>query len=472
MSNLKVFHISIPLITLGVLLLFLLQAGHNAAGTPRFDPRAYIERGDQVEKRYDAYSKRLAKHYAALIAAMREHAPDLLGHLQPREPILHGYQILPPIVTDAHAEKHPHTGPVAYSWPWTDRLIENELREIEYSEMDLHHAVEVTSTERRTTLENLARYYRQQSRRLRNIHAHVQYNRLWQAAIASDRSGYDRQTALLSDVVERQRIIDRLNRLHGSFEISRVSADPALGIADLTASLRKREALLNRRIDRTMGQVQMPNFIKLENLDTEWIFHVPLFTDIEDREYVTAVKEIIENSWHLKDGKNRYRVELDVRHVSAEELYMDKNQPSAGQKIEIRRHLKRFPSGGAILTTGALTTHVQDYAIVLGPHPIAPQVLAHEFGHVLGFRDRYVRGYKNLGEHGFQVMEVVADHDDIMAATAHGVVRRDHFLKLRERPLQPDSHPSDELKLIRGQQFPGNVRRIPLESNQTRPADS
>ncbi len=202
---------------------------------------------------------------------------------------------------------------MAYSWPWTDRLIENELREIARSEIELRHTAKAISTEHRAVLQNLAQDYEQQSRRLRNIQAHVQYNRLWQAAIAADRSVYDRETALLSDVIERQSIIDRLNRLDGNAGITRVSVvDAPLGKAELSDSLRKREALLYRRIDQTMGQMQSPSFIRLENLDTDWIFHVPLVTDIEDREYVAAVKKIIENSWQFKDGKNNYRVALDV----------------------------------------------------------------------------------------------------------------------------------------------------------------
>ena len=468
MANLSLLPISNPLITLGVLLLLLLQPGHNAAGTPRFDPRAYLARGDQVENRYDAYSKRLAQHYAALIASVQEHAPDLLANLQPREPILHGYQILPRILPDAPAEMHDHTSPVAYSWPWTDRLIDHEMRELSRSELQLRRAAKTTSIERRDILERLALDYGQQSRRLRNIHAHVQYNRLWQAAIASDRPGYDRETALLGDIVAHQRIVGRLNRLHAGFETSRLSVDAPLGIAELTGSLRKQEALLSRRIDQAMGEVQSPFFVRSENFDGTWIIHVPLLTDIEDREYVTAVKEIVEKTWQLKDGKNSYRVELDVTHVSTDALYMEMDKPRAGQKIEIRRHLKRFPSGTAILTTGARTTHVREYAIVLGPHPIAPHVLAHEFGHILGFRDRYVRGYRNLGKHGFQVMEMVVDHGDIMAATAYGVVRPSHFLKIRDRRVPPDvatrpRTPTDQRIVI-----PINVRRTPIECNNNR----
>ena len=42
---------------------------------------------------------------------------------------------------------------------------------------------------------------------------------------------------------------------------------------------------------------------------------------------------------------------------------------------------------------------------------------AHEFGHILGFKDAYFRGYRDLGADGFEVMEVVADVDDIMGAS-------------------------------------------------------
>jgi hypothetical protein len=188
--------------------------------------------------------------------------------------------------------------------------------------------------------------------------------------------------------------------------------------------------------------------VKLENLGTEWILRVPLYTDIDNREYVAAVKEIIESAWRLNEGTNRYRVELDVTHVSTDSLYAAEERPSAGQKIGLISHLRRFPSAVAILTTGARTTHVRDYGIVLGPEPIAPRVLAHEFGHILGFRDRYVRGYTNLGEHGFQVMEVVPDLDDIMAATAHGAVQPSHFLRLGSGGTLGNTE--GKLKLISG----------------------
>ncbi len=67
---------------------------------------------------------------------------------------------------------------------------------------------------------------------------------------------------------------------------------------------------------------------------------------------------------------------------------------------------------------------------MLGPHDVAPRTLAHEFGHVLGFPDAYLRGYKDLGVDGFQVLELVPNFEDIMASPGAGSVLVRHFKAL------------------------------------------
>src|SRR5262249_46239688 len=135
-------------------------------------------------------------------------------------------------------------------------------------------------------------------------------------------------------------------------------------------------------------------------------------------------------------------VDLNIVYVSSEELYPE-GRPANGTPISILRHVARFPASGAILTTGAQTTHVQNNAIVLGPHSVTPRLLAHEFGHILGFRDGYVRGYRNLRGDGFQIMEVISDPADIMAAPLSGMVLRSHFEALLRHAAGLPQSPSE-----------------------------
>jgi hypothetical protein len=224
-------------------------------------------------------------------------------------------------------------------------------------------------------------------------------------------------------------------------------ANAPLGLAQIAGGLRKREALLAHRINGTINRMQSPPFVVTERLPHQWIFRVPIYTDIEDQDFVASVKQSIESIWQLRNGENAFRVELDISYLSTDHLYVDAEKPIKGENINILRHLGRFPSGGAILTTGALTTHVQNYAIVLGPHAIAPRVLAHEFGHILGFRDGYVRGYRNLGKNGFQIMEVISDPNDLMAAPITGVVLPTHFEMMLNRSLKPKSQIAPESEI-------------------------
>jgi hypothetical protein len=418
------------IISIGILFLFLPASGHQTPATPQFMPStpAHIRRGDWVEKHYQNYTILLRRYYESLSAALKNGAPDLLVLLRPSEPIQHGYQILPAILSDPSPERSVRGRSTGYSWPWTDSLIDREWSEIIRYEAALRRAKALQGNQSRSILQRLALDFRGLTYRQRNIHAHIQYNRFWQAAIAADRAAYDRETALQNEVLERQEILDGLRNMDAAFGRVSVSSKRFQGpLAEIGNDLRKREALLTHRINGATGRLRTPGFVTLERQANDWIFRVPLNTDIEDQAFVASVKRIIESTWQLRDGINTFRVELDISHVASDLLYGDSEKPMLGERIDIRRHLQRFPPGAAILTTGTITTHVQDYAIVLGPHAITPNVLAHEFGHILGFRDRYIRGYKDLGENGFQVMEVVADPNDIMAVPATGSVLRSHF---------------------------------------------
>jgi hypothetical protein len=400
---------------------------------------AYARRGHVVQEHYEHYNKRLETYSQLLSGALKRDAPELLLLLEAPGPLRHGYQILPRIIADASATvHHPRAEAAYYSWPWTDELIERARAEIEGAHEELNSTAELDTSAKKNVYASLAHGYQQIRQQQQNIDAHIQYNRFWQATIAGDRLYYDRETVLHNQVLQRQAILDVFHAR--AMAVSKAAIDPSLaaGLNEITTGLNEREKFLAGQIDLVVAHLSASEFVRLEQTAPGvWVAYVPVYTDIDDSDFVQSVTSQIENIWQWRDSDAEFRVKLAVSYVPVSEFYLHRDPPQAGSRLDIHEHLAVFPSGGAILTTGALTTHVQGRAIVLGPHDITPRVLAHEFGHILGFRDVYFRGYADLGEDGFQVMEVVADPDDIMGAPATGPVLRKHFDALRDTVGNP-----------------------------------
>ena len=135
---------------------------------------------------------------------------------------------------------------------------------------------------------------------------------------------------------------------------------------------------------------------------------------------MAKAKTAIEQLWQVQDGDLKYLVAIDIRKVPP--------IVEQGTRIDVRAHATRFPEDGAVLTTGAQTTHslVGRY-VALAPGDLSTRTLAHEFGHILGFRDGYIRGYRDLGERGFEILELTSVFDDIMSAPREGHVQPEHF---------------------------------------------
>lgn len=406
-----------------------------------------ISRGHLVQKHYKTYAKRVEAYYESLVGALKVNAPDLLPVLESPKPPRRGFQILPKIIA---AAKAPEPGPrpaqfAWYSWPWTDRLIDSGFMEVVFFQAELNRAALLTSAARRSIYEKLARGYPQIRAKQENIDAHIQYNDLWQTAIAANRAGYDRETSLYYAVLERQAILDALKAPNEAAVAMALAgferADYTQSLAETKGGLLERERLLARIIHGATEALSTPTFVRVEHRGPGlWILHVPFYTDIADANFVRSVKESIEKIWRVSDGDDEFRVEVDIVFVPVEQLYpAGRRPPQKGQKIDAREHIALFPPDRAVFTTGALTTHVHGRAIILGPHDLTARVLAHEFGHILGFKDSYFRGYRDLGKNGFQVMEVVAELNDIMGAPVTGRVLRRHFERVLEHVAEDKS---------------------------------
>lgn len=137
----------------------------------------------------------------------------------------------------------------------------------------------------------------------------------------------------------------------------------------------------------------------------------------------------MERIWHVEVGGG-YRLVVEIRQVDPSSLYVGGQVPEAGTHLDVAGHIARFPKDGSVLTTGGNNTYVLDRAIVLGPGYISVNSLAHETGHLLGFRDGYFRSFADLGADGYGILEVILNPRDVLTVPENGVVRKEHFLEL------------------------------------------
>ena len=167
-----------------VLITLLLHRGFEAPPTPQKTRPivSYVLRGRLVEKHFQAYRDSLDRYGASLAEVLKAEAPDLLARFEAHEPARIGYQVLPTIVADLTSDERRPLGITAYSWPWTDRLIEQEQRKIVTEKLALRRAAAMRVLGSRLLLEALVRVYGRLKDQQSLIDAHIRHNRFWQAA--------------------------------------------------------------------------------------------------------------------------------------------------------------------------------------------------------------------------------------------------------------------------------------------------
>jgi hypothetical protein len=354
---------------------------------------AYAREGDRVEQEFLSHRDRLIAFFSALRSLLDQQTPVSgvnLPTLQaqdappPSVGIRFGYGVLPRIVNNPAAAVPP-VSVFSYSWPITDGYIAGEGVKLDRAEETLRHVSIAPAEEKTKLITDLVAEYRRLLNNQRTIDQYIQYNLFWQRSIVQDRVRFDQLTKV--------------------YELMK-SDDP-----DVTKAIRE-----------VLGKPAAPSFIKVDRSAAPGriVVRVPVYTDIEDQEFLSKAKSAIEDLWQAREGDTLYRVEID--------LHPSPPLAQFGDHIDVRAHAARFPENGAVLTTGAQTTHslVGRY-VALAPGDLPARTLAHEFGHVLGFRDGYVRGYRDLGDHGFEILELTSVFDDIMSAPREGHVQAAHF---------------------------------------------
>jgi hypothetical protein len=382
----------------GLLVLALLQAS--------------VATGDRVEQAHRAYAATLAAYFADLRATVLRETPALVTVLEPPpiEPVVYGYQLLPDITADPAAPvggRSLSASSRRYSWPITAGYISGEETKIARARAALEAALRDGVEARHATLERLVAEYRELRSNQSTVDQYVQYNRLWQRAILEDRRQFDAMTELYTAVVEREK-----QRASGKPEETGSGPDPA--------------------IQMLQPSPRLPAFVRVtKEPGGGRVLKVPVYTDIESSLFLSRAEEAIERFWQARDHERSYAVDVDFRHVAPSRLYRSVGEPRRGEHIDIDAHADRFPKAGAVLTTGAHTTYASvGRFVALGTAPLPERVLAHEFGHLLGFRDTYFRGYRDLGPEGFEIVEFVPDFEDIMSAPRDGRVQPFHFERL------------------------------------------
>lgn len=389
-----------------------LALAEAACAAPR---PAYLARGDEVEALHGELTARLASAHQRLRRALDAHAPDLLSALDPEppSPLARGYQLLPRLTGDPPpAARGAAPAPRLYSWPRTREMIAGTERGVATLLARLQALP--AGVDARGALAELIETYRRLDTGRRTEGEHVRYNRLWQDAIARDPARFEGESRLLAGALELRAVERELE--------SSPSGEPSPRLAQRARSLAERlDAHRRRRAPCPFLRVERP----AEGL---WIVGVPVYTDIEDAAFLASAEEAIESVWRVAEDGAEYRVDLELRRLEPEALYAPSAPPARGADVDVAAHVARFPRDGGVVTTGAVSTHVAaNRAIVLGPELIARSVLAHEFGHVLGFRDGYLRGSRDLGSDGYEVSELVLDPADLMSNPARGKVLRAHF---------------------------------------------
>jgi len=395
-------------------MLILVAQWPAPASEPAAEPWRYVhawlaaERDRMVSDLESAHHVLVERARAAGETALIEKLSD------PPSPRPHGWGILPEIIEDKPIETV-ETRSTVYSLETLSTSFTGDFRDAAVL------AARVASAGG-PPLESEVDEFVRLRERMRNLEDHLDYHAKWQVEVVAYRAWFG----------ERNRIIEKVRALR---ELERRRA-PAEEIAALRAEI----------LDRLAPFRPTPGLRLTRRRDGTRVLKLRVSTDIEDAAFLERVRRAVESTYNDAEAARARRVAIRIewKRIPVAELYGE-GPPAYGDVIDVGDHAARFPAGDLVLTTGAASTHAwTGRSVLLGPGALEPRTLAHEFGHLMGFDDAYLRGYDGDpgGRFGATFIEWVGLQHDLMGSPAHGPVTPEMIERLIASygadPVDPD----------------------------------
>jgi hypothetical protein len=372
-------------------------------------PAAAAPAWEEIHRRLGQRRDVLARDLEGARRALRRRAaeePALLARLAPRPVEVRevGWGVLPEILDDepsrdvAPRERRYALADLASDFDRDFRLATALAERAERADLPLEPLVEEFEWLRE---------------RLGLLEDHLGYHAYWQRAVIEYLDYFRRQNVLVA----------RAREMVGLREVGERPA---------------RVTALRSEIRETVAPFRPAPGLRVERrADGTRVLPVVVTTDVADVAFLDVFQAAVRSAFSESEAARarRFRVELTLQPITPETLYGTGRAPVRGATLDVDAHLDRFPAGALVLTTGETSTHAwTGRAIVLGPTPINRRTLAHEFGHLLGFQDAYLRGFDgDPGDpFGIVLVEWTGLTDDLMGDGRGGRVTLEMIDRLLE----------------------------------------
>jgi hypothetical protein len=351
----------------------------------------------QLLEQRDILFIRLEEVHTTLVARVQNEAPSLLPRLSLTPPRTRnaGYGLLPEVRNNA-AQVTVVPKQTFYSLKWLEGRLEEEIQQAEKLAEQVPDTIE---------LEPLITSFEQSLKQFRNLENNLNYHQLWQKEVIRSAAYFNKKNELVA-------LARQMNTLILKNESPQQVTELRVQLVQSVASFKPTAGL--KIISLTTGRRVLP---------------VTVCTDIENQDFLQAfydgVQDAFSNSPAAKAQK--FSVNLKWQVIGADVLYPE-GAPVPGAKIDLREHRRLFKECPLVLTTGAPSTNAMiGNRIFLGTEPVSRRTLAHEFGHLLGFEDAYLRGYdgKHGGPYGVIMVEWIGLTPDLMGDSEVGQVSPD-----------------------------------------------